>query len=182
MLCVPNQWHYYSVCATAFEERLKKNGLLEPKTIAGVRAINQPALDWLGNIGVDDLARLRSQNENEAFRKRLSTLTGQLNQASIGDLDKVTHEISKDLSALLSEHSKNVRLQAEEFQAKYKIAALGACLTLAAVLFPCLAPFGLPASAAAVGLGYAATKIDESAKRKQRAKSLLGVLAAAKNG
>ncbi|MFI5092084.1 MAG: hypothetical protein WCE50_12275 [Candidatus Acidiferrum sp.] len=161
---------------------MKKNGLLEPKTIAGVRAINQPALDWLGNIGVDDLARLRSQNENEAFRKRLSTLTGQLNQASIGDLDKVTHEISKDLSALLSEHSKNVRLQAEEFQAKYKIAALGACLTLAAVLFPCLAPFGLPASAAAVGLGYAATKIDESAKRKQRAKSLLGVLAAAKNG
>jgi len=39
--------------------------------------------------------------------------------------------------------------------------------------------FGIP-SLAAVALGCAATKIDQRAKRNQRAKSLVGVLAAAK--
>ena len=181
MICIPNQWHYYTVCTTSFESRLKKLGLLEPKTIASVRAINQPELDWLGNIPIEDLVRLRSENENEAFRKRLSALTSQLSEASIEDLDRVTRETSKDLSSLLSEHSKGVRAQVEEFQTKYKIAAVGACVTLAAILLPALAPFGLSTSAAAVGLGYAATKIDELAKKKQRARSLVGVLAAAKN-
>jgi hypothetical protein len=180
MLCIPSQWHYYATCATAFEERLKRNGLLQPETIASVKAINQPGLNWLGNIPIQDLVRLRIDNENQDFRQRLGDMTGQLHQAVLGDLDKLTNEISKNLSALLSEHSKNLRQQAEEFQTKYKIVALGACVTLAAVLLPFLAPFGLPASAAAVGLGYGGTKIEELAKRKQKAKSLLGILAAAK--
>jgi hypothetical protein len=179
MLCIPSQWHYYTTCTTAFEERLRKQGLLEEKTIASARAINQPNLSWLGNIPMKDLVRLREGNENESFRKRLGNLTSQLHKASLQDIEKVTNEVSKDLSALLTEHSKGIRQQAAEFQTKYKIAALGAFATLAAVLVPTLAPFGIP-SAAAVALGYAATKIDEVAKRKQQARSLVGVLAAAK--
>ncbi len=180
MLCIQSQWHYYSTCTTAFEERLRKKGLLEEKTIASARAINQPNLNWLGNVPMKDLVRLREGNENETFRKRLGNLTSQLHGASLEDIDKVTNEVAKDLSALLAEHSKGIQQQAAEFQTKYKIAALGAFTTLAAVMLPFLAPFGLPASVAAVGLGYAGTKIDEVAKNKQRAKSLLGVLAAAK--
>jgi hypothetical protein len=179
MLCIPAQWHYFRTCTTAFEERLRKHGLLEEKTIASARAINQPNLNWLGNIAMNDLVRLREGNENESFRKRLGNLTIQLHQASLQDLGRVTNEVSKDLSALLAEHSKGLQQQAAEFQTKYKITALGAFATLAAVLVPALAPFGIP-SAAAVALGYAATKIDELAKSKQQAKSLVGVLAAAK--
>jgi len=180
MLCIPSQWHYYKTCTTTFEERLRKQGLLEEKTIASARAINQPNLSWLGNIPIEDLVRLREGNENESFRKRLGNLTSQLHQASLQDLEKVTNEVSKDLSALLAEHSKGIRQQAAEFQTKYKIAALGAFATLAALLVPTLAPFGIPSAAAVAALGYAGTKINEVAKRKQQAKSLVGVLAAAK--
>lgn len=179
MLCIPGQWHYYTTCTTAFEQRLRKQGLLEEKTIASARAINQPNLSWLGNIPMKDLVRLREGNENESFRRRLANLTSQLHQASLQDLEKVTNEVSKDLSALLAEHSKGIRQQAAEFQAKYKIAAIGAFATLAAVLVPALAPFGIT-SAAAIALGYAKTKSEEVTKRKQQAKSLVGVLAAAK--
>jgi hypothetical protein len=180
MLCIPSQWHYYSTCATAFEERLRQQGLLETKTIASARAINQPNLSWLGNIPVEDLVRLREGNENESFRKRLGDLTNQLSQASLNDLDRVTNEISKELSALLAGHSKAVRQLMEEYQTKYGIIALGACATLAAIIWPFLAPFGIKVSAAAVAGGYGNTKIEELSKKKQGARSLLGVLAAAK--
>src|SRR5712692_1953651 len=71
MLCIPGQWHYYTTCTTAFEERLRKQGLHEEKTISAARAINQPNLSWLGNNPMRELVRLRKGNENESFRKRL---------------------------------------------------------------------------------------------------------------
>lgn len=180
MLCIPGQWHYYTTCATAFEERLQKQGLLEAKTVANMRAINQPNLSWLGNIPMNDLVRLRAENQNEALRKKIGDLTNSLNESSLQDLNKVTNEVSKEISSLLCDHSKSIRDQAAESQTKYKIIALGACATLAAVVWPFLAPFGIPVSAAAVAGGYAKTKIEELSKKKQSARSLLGILAAAK--
>ena len=179
MLCIPNQLHYYNLCTTAFEERLQKFGLLETKTIASMRAINQPHLSWLGNIPVDSLVRLRQKNENASFRKRLADLSAQLHQATFGDIDKVTAEFSKEISSLLAEHSAAVAQQAGEFQRKYKNILIGAAATLAAVLVPSLAPFGIP-SVAGVALSYAKTKTEEIQKSKHHLKSLVGVLAAAK--
>ena len=181
MLCVPSQWHYFSTCATAFEERLKKNGLLQSETVASIRAVNQPELSWLGNIPINDLVRLRVDNENEEFRKRLGAMTRGLHQAVMDDVDRVAAELSKGLSALLAEHNRNIRQDAEGFQRKYKIAAIGAWVTVAATLLPFLAPFVIPTSTAVIGLGYAATKMDELGKRRQQAKSLLGILAAARD-
>jgi hypothetical protein len=181
MLSMESHWHYYSMCAQASEERLKNLGLLDPVTMTSVRAINQPDLNWLGNVPIEDLARLRTDNVNAQFRKELQTLTSSLHESVVGDLDRVAREISKGIAALLADHNKHLREEAEEFQRKYKLQAIGACLTVAATFMPVLAPLVASATAAAIGLTYAGTKLDEHAKKRQQSKSLLGVLATSRS-
>jgi hypothetical protein len=179
MLCLEQHWFYYKLCTGYFEQRLKDRGLLSNETIADVRAINQPQLQWLGNIPIESVAQMRLNNENEDFRSRIREFTKGLHEAELSDIDRVTAEVSRGIASLLMEHQKRVREIDEEYRGRYKKTALATWVSAAALLVPSLAPF-LPAlSAGGAALKYMSDKMDERKARKEHAKSLLGVLAAA---
>jgi len=179
MLCLLPHWHYYKLCSETFESRLVTKNLLSQETISSLRALNEPSMEWLGNIPIRALAELRERNENEEFRKRISSFTSALHDASLEDVDRITREVSRGVAALIADHRNEVRRIEEKYRPKYRKTAIAAWVTAAAAFVPALAPF--LASLAPIGLAgkYINDKLDERAERKQAAKSLTGVLAAA---
>jgi hypothetical protein len=180
MLCLPQHWHYYKLCAETFEGRLTNDNLLSPETVSSLRALDHPSLEWLGNVPIDVLANLRVRNENEGFRRRISDYTSALHSASLDDLDKVAREVSRGIAGLISDHQNEVRRMEEKYKRKYMKTAVAAWSTAAATFLPALGPFLAPLAVPAVAGTYLWDKVDERAERKQAAKSLTGVLAAAR--
>ena len=179
MLCLLPHWHYYSLCSEMFEGRLIAGKLLSQETLSSLRALNEPSMEWLGNIPITALAELRERNENEEFRKRISTFTAALHGASLEDIDRVTREVSRGIAALIADHRNEVRRIQEKYRPKYRKTAIAAWVTAAATFVPALAPFLAPLAPVGLAGLYLNDKLDECAERKQATKSLTGVLAAA---
>jgi len=128
------------------------------------------------------LVELRRTNENEAFRRRLSKFTDELNQAALGDLDQVAAQVGRGIASLLAEHAKHVGGLEEEFKGRFGLTAGIGLLTWAAALVPWLAPFvGLQAPATLAAL-YGRDKIESLRRSREAARSLAGVLAEADEG
>jgi hypothetical protein len=180
MMCLQAHRHYFSLCGQVSEGRLVESSLLDSATVATIRAMNVPKLDWLGNIPVKDLVHLREENENESFRQKLNEYTRELNAASLRDVNRVASEVSRALSSLLQEQKKRTREIVERYDSRHIGTALALGLTLAASFVPYLAPI--------VGLGpslfgplkYANDRISETRELARAGRSLVGVLAAAK--
>jgi hypothetical protein len=181
MMCLQTHWHYFSLCAQVSEGRLLEDSLLDPTTVATIRAMNAPKLDWLGNIPVKDLVHLREENENESFRQKLNEYTKELNAASLRDVNRVASEVARALSSLLQEQQKKTTEIVERYDSRHIGTALGLGLTLAATFVPYLAPLvGL--SAPLLGaVKYATDKISETRELARAGRSLVGVLATAKS-
>jgi hypothetical protein len=178
MLALSSQWHYYELCAGAFEARLRERALLDPRTIASLRAINQPRLKWLGNPSIEELVVLRENNENEKFRRRLEEFTNQLREASLSDLDRVAAEVARGIASLLAEHRKTIKDIQRKYQRKHTQTALMLGVTMAALFVPSLAPFA-PLPSISGLTKYPKDKFDELEEKRGAAGSLMGVLAAA---
>ena len=180
MLCLPAQWHYYSIACKFFEQRLKAQGILDETTINIVRGINQPELKWLGNIPVEALVDLRRNNENEEFRKTLKARISDLHGAALSDLNRVTSEVSRSITSLLASHDKQIVEIEKKYQSKYRNILIGSCATVAALLVPALAPIIGVSAPLVIGRTYLDAKISEHKDRGKASRSLMGVLAAAK--
>lgn len=180
MVCLPSHWHYYSLACKFFEQRLRAQGVLDERTINTVRSINQPELKWLGNIPVEALVELRQNNENEEFRKALKDRISELHGAALNDLNRITSEVSRSIASLLAAHVKQTADIEGKYQSKYRNIAIGSWVTLAASLVPALAPVVGPIAPLAIGRKYLDTKLKEREERAKAARSLMGVLAAAK--
>jgi hypothetical protein len=179
-MCLPVHWHYFGLVAKFLEERLLTLGIIDRDTIALTQGINQPDLKWLGNVPVSDLVKLRLENENEDFRKRLKTSISELNDASLSNLNRVTSEISRVIASLLVEHDKSIRQLQDKYQSKYKDLAIAASVTLAAILVPALAPLVGVAAPLGIGGKYLREKISERSALDKASKSLMGVLSSAR--
>lgn len=177
MLCIDSQWHYYQLCSNMFEGRLISAGLLKPATVNAIRALNQDNFEWLGNIPIDILVRLREQNENEDFRRRIDEFTSKLHDASVEDINRIASEVSRGIASLLSEHKNKVR----EIQRKYDIAhtytVIGGIASFAPILLPSLAPFIEFIPPFALAIKYACDKTHELYEKRQLSRSMMGVLA-----
>ncbi len=179
MLCLLPHWHYYSLCSKMFEGRLVAGKLLSQEAISSLRALNEPSMEWLGNIPISALAELRERNENEEFRRRISTFTSALHDASLEDIDRITREVSRGIAALIADHRNKVRRIEEKYRPKYRKTAIAGWVTVAATFVPALAPFLAPLAPIGLAGMYLNDKLDERAEKKQTTKSLTGVLAAA---
>ena len=179
-MCLPVHWHYFGLVTKFLEERLLALGIIDRDTIALARGINQPELKWLGNVRVSDLVKLRLENENEDFRKRLKTSISELNDASLSNLNRVTSEISRVIASLLIEHDKSIRQIQDKYQSKYKDLAITASVTMAATLVPALAPLVGVAAPLGIGGKYLRDKISERSALDKASKSLMGVLSSAR--
>ena len=180
MMCNSAHWHYHKLISRAFESKLESRGSLSAKTIAVLRALDQPSTEWLGNVPIPSLVELRSNNENEHFRRRIAEYTVALHDADLDDLDRVAAEVGRGIAGLIVDHKKEVRRIAEDYQLAYAKTLAGGVVTLAAMFVPALAPYvgGLHAPLAIAG-AYATSKREELLAKRRAARSLTGVLAAA---
>ena len=184
MLCIESQWHYYQLCTKMFEGRLFSADLLKTSTMNTIRALNENRVEWLGNIPIDILVRLREQNENEEFRKRIAEFTSVLHDASIDDIDRVASEVVRGIASLLSEHKNKVREIQEKCNRFHAQTLVAGIVSLAPVFIPSLAPFVqyIPPLALAGTLAgkYLWDKTGERFEKGQLSRSLMGVLASAR--
>jgi hypothetical protein len=178
MLCLDAQWHYYSLCANTFQGKLLENELLEKETINTLRALSNKQLNWLGNVPIDSLAKLREDNENEIFRKKIAGFVAELNESTVNDINRVGSEIGRGIASLLSEHKKEINKIQSKYDLLYGKTAVASWITLAATFFPALAPFA--SLTPALAGKYIWDKIAETREKKQLSQSLMGVLASAK--
>ncbi len=177
LLPLPVHGHYYGLSARAFEKHLEQERLISEESVMAIRALAQPQFAWLGNVPIEEIVRLRQENQNEQFRKRLGDITSALNRATVNDVGRLCGELSRALSAMLAEHRTEVERVQREYARKHGLTAAGSLVTAAAVFIPALAPLlGLPV---AIGLGakYAKDKVDEMGKLSEASRSLMGVLA-----
>jgi hypothetical protein len=180
MVCLPVHWHYYRLCAALFEGRLKALSLLTQDTATTLRSLNQPDLGWLGNVPVEALVELRKNNENEDFRRHVSDYVRQLQESSLGDLDRVTAEVTRGIGSLIAKHQAEIEKIVKKYKRLHGQTSVAAWTTFAATLYPSLAPFvGKLAPFAAIAK-YVWDKTAERRERKELSHSLMGVLATAK--
>jgi len=181
MLCIDAQWHYYELCTHMFEGRLFSANLLQKSTVNTIRALNEKSVEWLGNIPIEYLARLREQNENEEFRKRIDEFTSQLHDASIDDIDRVAAEVARGIASLLSEHKNKVREIQDKYNRMHSQTLSTSIISLAPIFLPSLAPLVQYIPPLALAGKYAWDKTAEIFEKKQLSKSIMGVIANARN-
>jgi hypothetical protein len=179
LLCLEQHAHYYKLISDTNSGRLERLGLLDPHTRALVDALGSRRLRWLGGLPSDTLARLREDNEQVGFRKRLRDALGRLHDSMLSNVDNVAAEICHELASAITDHEKQLR----GVQSKYnRIHGQTAALALAAAgaaLIPALAPFLGTAAPFALAAKYGRDKIEELAEKRALTQSLVGVLAIA---
>jgi len=177
---IPAQAHYFSLCAKVCRTRLVTQQLLRPETITTLEALNSSTFNWIGNISVDTLVELRMENANMEFRKRLADFTSSLHDAAVGDLDRVASEIGRGLAGMIAEHENNVRRLQEEYARRHTKTLIAAGGTVVSMFVPLLAPLPTILGGSAFAGKYLWDKVDEVTDHRKAQKSLVGVLALAK--
>lgn len=182
------QWHYFKLCAEMSEKRLKEQAIISAETVATIKALNTPGLQWLGNIPIQGLVELRKRNENEVFRRKMREYIGTLHESALTDIDRVAAEVSRGIASLIVEHQNELRRIEDKYRPQYTTTAGASWVTLAAQFLPWLFP-SIPDIPAAIGKvaaplalagAYAKAKIQESMEKKRALQTLTGVLAAAR--
>lgn len=178
MISIPQQWHYFELCAHAIEHRLVERGVMSEEAVRTIRALEVPGLVWLGDIHVTDLVRLREANENEELRKHLDTHIHQLHGASAGDLNRIASQVSRAIASLIAKHNNEVTAIQQKYSRSHTQTAVTAWITAAATFSPILGPFAGTAAAPLAVLGkYAWDKYNELQDLKHASQSLMGIFA-----
>ncbi|WP_167881526.1 hypothetical protein, partial [Leptospira bourretii] len=118
---------------------------------------------------------LRKNNENEKFRKDLYKQLEILDDLSLKDIDKVTNEVSRVISGLLSNYNKEIEEIKDKYQLKYKQLLSVSIVSSAAQLIPLLQPFTGLIPPIVTALKYTNDKLEERNLIKNQKKSLMGI-------
>lgn len=180
LIPVRQQAYYFKLLSDLNAERLSKLGLLTGTTGAVVKSMGSERLGWLSNVPVDALIQLRRDAGNIEFRKRLDSAVGRLNETSIADIDKVTTEICSEIEYSIAENQKLVRKIEASYSQKL-LKTTGMALGAAACAFvPSLAPYIGPALPFAVAAKLGWDAWDRHVDKREQSRSLLGILATAR--
>lgn len=177
LLAVEQQWHYYELSARAVEKRLAEKGVLSPESVRVIRSMDQPNLQWLGNVPVGALVTLRQANENEAFRRQLDGFVAELHGAAASDLDRVTAQVGHAIASLLAQHQKDVAGIQERYRKSHMKTFIGSWLSAPAAFLPLLGPYVGSVVPLAVLGNYLWDKYCERRDLNHASRSLMGVLA-----
>jgi len=180
LMCLEQHAHYFRLVSRASSARLEKLKLLDPRTVALVNALSSRRLRWLGSVPADTLAKLRLDNENVTFRKRLAASAGKLHESLLDDVDRVAAEVCHDLEGAIAEHEKELRSIQEKYNRVHGQTAVSALAAAGAALIPALGPLLGGTASFALAAKYGHDKVAELADKRALTQSLLGVLAAAK--
>lgn len=178
---LPAYYHYFLLCSRASNNELNQLGFLEQKTLSILQALQHPTNAWLGNIPIKEIARLRAENCNEVFRKKLVEYFDTLSNANFEEINNVAAEIGRAILSLISEHNKEAKKIAEKYIRKHTLTLGITILTLGVQLFPWLAPYLGSLSALGPIGKYAYDKLNQYRDNKLFKDSLFGVLSHAKD-
>jgi hypothetical protein len=181
LLSIEQQAHYFKLASEVNADRLSRLGLLDDPTRRQLAALSSERLEWLTNIPVSMLAKLREDSEHEVFRKMLATAMNNLHASALEDVDKVAAEICREIDSGIARYNRSVREINDKFKASTAQTAVGVVGGGVGLLVPALAPFLGPIVplAALTKLGYDA--LTRHIELKKQSRSLMGVLAFAKD-
>jgi hypothetical protein len=181
LLSIEQQAHYFKLVSEVNADRLSRLGLLDDSTRRQLAALSSERLEWLKNIPVSMLAKLREDSEHEVFRKMLATAMSNLHASALENVDKVAAEICREIDSGVARYNRSVREINDKFKASTAQTALGAVGGGLGLLVPALAPFLGPIVplATLIKLGYDA--LTRHIELKKQSRSLMGVLSFAKD-
>jgi hypothetical protein len=180
LLCIEQQGHYFKLVSEVNANRLSRLGLLDDPTRRQLAALSSERLEWLNNIPISMLAKLREDSEHEVFRKMLATAMSNLHESALEDVDKVAGELCREIDAGIARYNRSVREINEKFWVSTAHTAFGAVAGGLGLLVPTLAPFLPIVPLATVSkIGYDA--LIRQTELKKQSRSLIGVLAFAKD-
>jgi hypothetical protein len=180
LLSIEQQGHYFKLVSEVNADRLSRLGLLDDPTRRQLAALSSERLEWLHNIPVSMLVKLREDSEHEVFRRMLATAMSNLHASALENLDKVAAEICREMDSGIARYNCSVREIEDKFKSSTAQTVVGAVGGGLGLLVPVLAPFLGPIVplAALSKLGYDA--LTRHLELKKQSQSLIGVLAFAK--
>lgn len=181
LISVEQQAHYFNLVSETNQSRLEKLGLLNRKSSALIEGIKSKRLNWLSEVPIDALVQIRKDNENTAFRKRLDGAIANLHDSAIADIDRVAANISLEIDLAIGDHNRHLADIGSNYVQKHIKTAGAGVVTAIGAFAPALAPYigaAIPFAVAAK-LGWDAW--DHMVEKKKAAKSLMGVLAFARD-
>ncbi|HEX6096659.1 MAG TPA: hypothetical protein VF432_10070 [Thermoanaerobaculia bacterium] len=181
LMCFPNHWHYYRTLSAGVHSELSKSGLISSKTIALVQALQRERFRWLSDVTMDQLVSLRETSEFKDFRFTLDGCASALGEVQMSDVDRVGAEVAAALGALLDKHDAKARDLVEQFKTKHSKTAVMTGAAVAVTFLPALAGIISGVGAFGVLTRYIFDKIDERKEKAALTRSLIGVLANARN-
>jgi hypothetical protein len=181
LLAIEQQAYYFKLLASLKEDVLEGQQIISAETRATIDALGQKDLAWLSNVGIDALAEMRMNNENEGFRERLSKTTSLLAEADLADMDRVAAEVTRSIGSIVNEHRQEALKIEDKYKPKYSGMAVKGWLSVGAILIPHLAPLVSAVAPVLLAGHYAQTKAEERREKRKLANSLLGIVSTAKN-
>lgn len=181
IMCLPPHMHYFKLCSDIYNDALADNGVVGAEHLSALRALGHQQFNWLANIPLEKIAKLRADGVNEDFRGRIAQYLGQLHQAKLDDLDSVAYEVGRGIESLLREHEKAARSLERKYKRTFGILAATSLIGPAALLYPSLAPYIGAMAPLGLGVAYLKEKIIQHRESQDLSRSLAGVLAAARD-
>ncbi len=181
LLAIEQQAYYFKLLASLKEDALEGQQIISAGTRATIDALSQKDLAWLSNVGIDALAEMRMNNENEKFRERLAKTTSLLAEADLGDMNRVAAEVTRSIGSMVNEHKQEALKIEDKYKPKYSGMAVKGWLSVGATLIPHLAPLVSTVAPVFLAGHYMQTKTEERRERRKLANSLLGIVATAKD-
>ena len=180
LLCIEQQAHYFKVVSELNTSRLEQVGLLDRSTRALLAGLGSERLAWLSSVPIQDLARMRADNEHEAFRKRLATSLANLHDSALADVDRVAAELCREIDSGIAEYNKAVRQIESKYASRHGQTLAGAAVAGLGLLVPTLAPFVGPLLPMAVIAKAGWDAWEGFSDKREQSRSLMGVLAIAR--
>ena len=180
LMCMEQHAHYFRLLSETWSARLEAMGILQSKTKMLADSVGSRRLEWLGDVPMEMVVALRLEKENEVFRHRLTQAIERLHCAQFPDMERVTAEVCHEIDSMVGEYERDIRRIRSKYKKAHGETAALAIGAAGASLMPALAPFlgGAVPFALAVKFGY--DVITQLTERRALARSLVGVLAAAR--
>lgn len=144
------------------------------------RSINSTTFNWLGNVPINALVELRKNNENEDFRRQLNSDLQAFHRATVEDTNKVVAEVGQSIESLLTKHQQEISRIEKKYSKLHGRSAVMSWATAAGMYVPLLAPYLGVSAPLALLMKYGWDKVNESKERRKAARSLMGVIAYAR--
>lgn len=140
-------------------------------------------LDWLGNVPLNDLIRLRKQGFLSELRTIIAINFSELSKVTLSNFDRVSQEVDYNLQIAFNRHQEQIKTLNQTLLKDLSISIPTLLISVGAVaqpLFGTMLPSWLPLAAAIGGGTSLKNIVSDTAKhfaeRKKLAKSPIGIL------